>query len=421
MEGTDLKEQAGLSMGKRAYLLKLLQDVRASYWFLPTMLVFVGLILAGVMGWIDQNAASLPFQLPQTFIDTQADGARSTLAVIAQAIIGVTGVMFSMTLVAVSFASGNFGPRLIGNFMRDRGNQWSLGILISTFVYALTVLRTVQDGIDGGVAEYVPQYSLIVALLLTLLCIFTLIYFIHHVPETINVSRISASIGASLERQVRNLIDGHDQDDKDDARQKPDRSPDHVICASVSGYIQTVNFDRLSDLAQEHDWHIELVTPIGSFVTCATPVFHVWADQKPQDDDLGAVAGCFAVGISRTENQNPTFLAEQLVEMVARALSPGVNDPYTAMDCLNRMSGALTTAATYGQGLQAPSLERVSMPYLTFEGLFAATFPLCRQYIKPDALVLDHTVSLLQTLADIVPKADRVPVETEIHMLRSAD
>lgn len=145
-------------MGKRAYLLKLLQDVRASYWFLPSLLVLVGLLLASVMGWVDRNPSVVLFNLPKTLLDTQADGARSTLAVIAQSVIGVTGVVFSMTLVAVSFASGNFGPRLIGNFMRDRSTQWSLGILIATFVYALVVLRTVQDEIDGGAAQFVPQY-----------------------------------------------------------------------------------------------------------------------------------------------------------------------------------------------------------------------------------------------------------------------
>ncbi len=408
------------SMGKRAYVLKTIQDVRASYWFLPTVLVFIGLALAGLMGWIDRDASRLPWQLPDTFIDTQADGARSTLAVIAQSIIGVTGVMFSMTLVAVSFASGNFGPRLIGNFMRDRGNQWSLGILIATFVYALVVLRTVQDGIDGGIAEYVPQYSLIVALLLTLLCVFTLIYFIHHVPETINVSHISANIGASLEQQIRDLIDDRDSDlSETKLERQPERAPDAVIRPTTSGYIQTVNFTQLSQLADQHDWFIALDASIGTFLTTETPVFHIWAKNDPSTDDLDAVRGCFAVGIGRTENQNPTFLAEQLVEMAARALSPGVNDPYTAKDCLNRMAAALTVASQYKDGLQEPALPRLSFPHLTFERLFAATFPLCRQYIKPDALVLDHACRLLNDLSGTVKSAEQACIKEEIARLTS--
>ena len=404
-------------MGKRAYLLKLVQDVRASYWFLPSVLVGVGLLLATFMGWVDNTPSVVPFQFPDTLLDTQADGARSTLAVIAQSIIGVTGVMFSMTLVAVSFASGNFGPRLIGNFMRDRGNQWSLGILISTFVYALVVLRTVQDGIDGGVAEYVPQYSLIVALGLTLVCVFTLIYFIHHVPETINVSRISASIGASLDRIIRKLID--ENEDNTTPPPPPDRKADHLLSAGISGYIQTVNYSQLAKLADKHDWHIRLSAPIGSFVTPQTPVFEVWAAESFGDIDAAAIKECYAIGAGRTENQNPTFLAEQLVEMVARALSPGLNDPYTAIDCLNRLAAALTVASTYQGGLQDRALDRVTFQALTFPRLFASTFPLCRQYIKPDALTLDHAVALLTDLLAVVREEDRATVKSELKALAS--
>lgn len=132
-------------MNKRALLLKLAQDMRASYWFIPANMVLFAIVLAYGSEWLDHNAEILPFQFPESLIDTQVEGARSTLSTIATSVIGVTGVMFSMTIVAVSFAAGNYGPRLIGNFMRNRGNQISLGILIATFVYALLILRAVQD------------------------------------------------------------------------------------------------------------------------------------------------------------------------------------------------------------------------------------------------------------------------------------
>ncbi|MCK0097692.1 DUF2254 domain-containing protein [Yoonia sp. F2084L] len=404
-------------MGKRAYLFKLLQDIRASYWFLPSLLVLVGLLLASGMIWVDRNPSVVPFDVPHGWLDTQADGARSMLAVIAQSIIGVTGVMFSMTLVAVSFASGNFGPRLIGNFMRDRGNQWSLGILIATFVYALVVLRTVQDGFEGGAAQFVPHYSLLLAVGLTLLCVFTLIYFVHHVPETINVSQISASIGAALERHVRGLID--DQDDKSRYVTPPDRAPDITLTAGASGYIQTVNFSQLEKLADDYDLRVNLAASIGAFVTEQTPVFEIWIGTQENEDDAIDILECYAIGASRTENQNPTFLAEQLVEMIARALSPGVNDPYTAKDCLNRLAAALTVASTYNGGIKDRSLPRITFKALTFSRLFAASFPLCRQYIKPDTLVLEHAVTLLNDLTNVVRDEDRQVIEDEITMLNS--
>ena len=184
--------------GSRAYVLKIAQDVRSSYWFIPSTLVVAALLLSELTQWIDHNPDMLPVALPDDFLNTQVDGARQTLAVIAQSIIGVTGVMFSITMVAVSFASGNFGPRLIGNFMRDRGNQTSLGLLISSFVYTLMILRAVQSSGADGLESFVPQYSMVAAILLTLMSVGTLIYFLHHIPETINVSNISAALGRRL-------------------------------------------------------------------------------------------------------------------------------------------------------------------------------------------------------------------------------
>lgn len=404
-------------MGKRARLLKLLQDVRASYWFLPSVLVLVGLLLAGLTEWVDRNTDMLPVGLPKTFIDTQADGARSTLAVIAQSIIGVTGVMFSMTIVAVSFASGNFGPRLIGNFMRDRGNQWSLGILIATFVYALVVLRSVQDGFEGGVDQFVPQYSLLVALGLTMLCVFTMIYFVHHVPETINVSRISANLGARLERHVRDLIDAQEKDES--GATWPKGAPTCCVQASTSGYIQTCNLDRLCDLADDNGWHIEMIPAVGDFVTCATDVFAVWAADETPPEQVDDLLTCYAVGAARTENQNPAFLAEQLVEMIARALSPGVNDPYTAIDCLNRLSAVLTFASVHQDGLGPGQRQRGRLrhPALSFERLFAVTFPLCRQYVQPDDITRRHALDLLKKLERVARSEDQRLVTNEIGAL----
>jgi len=407
-------------LGKRALLLKLFQDIRASYWFLPTVLVIFGLLLATLTEWIDRDISVLPFNLPETFIDTQADGARSTLAVIAQSIIGVTGVTFSMTLVAVSFASGNFGPRLIGNFMRDRGNQWSLGILISTFVYSLVVLRAVQDGYEGGVDAFVPQYSLLVAMALMLLCIFTLIYFIHHVPETINVSRISASLGNRLETQIRDLIDTQTPSNDSSKATWPNGKPKAVIKSATAGYIQTCNIDRLKQLAQTNDWHIEMVPAIGDFVTIATDVLCIWSEDGLTDAQHADLESCFAIGSERTENQNPGFLAQQLVEMTARALSPGINDPYTAMDCLNRLASALVVSICHDGGLHPIPSERLRRPQLDFERLFSYSFPLCRQYVRPDDITRAHSLSLLEDLLVLAPQSNRKLVQAEIDGLKAS-
>ena len=203
----------------RAFLRKLVGDVRASYWFWPSLMVLGAMALSFAAQWLDRNAEIVPQGivdvLPATLLDTQVDGARNTLSVIAQSILGVAGVMFSMTLVAVSFAAGNYGPRLIGNFMRNRGNQISLGILIATFVYCLLILRAVQNSGEGEIVSFVPQYSILIAMALALVSVLTVIYYIHHVPETINVSNITSGLGHRLSRRIRALIDEHNSRDPD--------------------------------------------------------------------------------------------------------------------------------------------------------------------------------------------------------------
>ncbi|WP_299738593.1 DUF2254 domain-containing protein [uncultured Roseobacter sp.] len=379
-------------MSKRALLLKIAQDLRASYWFIPATLVLVALALAHGSEWLDRNVELIPFQLPDALTDTQVDGARSTLSTIATAVIGVTGVMFSMTIVAVSFAAGNYGPRLIGNFMRDRGNQISLGVLIATFVYALSILRAVQDPSEAaGVEAFVPQYSMLIAMLGSIVAVFTMIYFVHHVPETINVSNITANLGRRLEREIINIIEADAALDPKPKVRYPERDPDYLFTLEAAGYIQTLNYTRIEELTAEADWHIRIEKVPGDFVTPFTPALAVWTKDDISQDAIEELRACFAVGVSRTEHQNVLFLVDELVEMLARALSPGVNDPFTAINCLNWMHNALKTAQNYQQGLGDAGAGKYHLgPRLTYDELFKRSFLASQPYCKTDHLALAH-------------------------------
>lgn len=377
-------------MKYRAKLLQLAQAIRASYWFIPATMVLCTFALANLAIWMDRSADMLPFQLPKVLANTQIEGARSTLTTIATSVIGVTGVMFSMTVVAVSFAAGNYGPRLIGNFMRDRGNQISLGILISTFVYALFILRVVQNPVDeGGIAAFVPQYSLLLAVIGCIVAVFTMIYFVHHVPETINVSNITANLGRRLERDIKALIDADAEHETPDDEGFPETDPDRQICLPDTGYIQVLRYHRIKELSDKEACRIKVLQYPGDFVTRFTPVLSIWGAETLDDEEISQLQECFAVGTSRTEHQNIFFLVDQLVEMLARALSPGVNDPFTAINCLNWMHNGLKTAQHHAGGLPDVGARSFELgPCLTFDKLFARSFEASRPYCEPDHLVM---------------------------------
>ncbi|WP_298845282.1 DUF2254 domain-containing protein [uncultured Roseobacter sp.] len=382
-------------MSKRALLAKIIQDIRASYWFLPTILVLLAIVLVQVTLRIDYSAQLLPDE----WRTTQVAGARAVLSVIAAAVIGVAGVMFSLTIVAVSFASGNFGPRLIGNFMQDRGNQWSLGILIATFVYALLTLRAVQSPFGSEPSEaFVPHFSMLVAFGLTGVSILTMIYFVHHIPEIINVSNISHTLGRRLRDAITALIDGQPEDAPDSQVEAPANAQSDGICLAGDGYIQTWNLGRLTRLAGDNDLVVEVCHEAGSFVSRFTPVLRVQSDGGIGDDLRQELRDCFAIGPKPTETQNLLFVARQLSEMVARALSPGVNDPFTAINCLNWMYVGLGAAACHGEGLKHRPRGRVLYPTVTFDDLLEATFANSLPYIRTDSLVMKHLERLLERL-----------------------
>lgn len=420
-----------------AWLLKIVGDVRASYWFVPAMLVVAAMVTAQGMFWLDRHPEVLPLRLPSGMIDTQVAGARAVLSVIASATIGVAGVMFSVTIVAVSFASGKYGPRLIGNFMRDRGNQWSLGILISTFVYALLVLREVQGGTQAEV--FVPQHAVVLAIAMSLISVATVIYYVHHVPETMDVSRITAALGKRLCLAVKtpDLPAPHapppdkSAPDKSTSVGSNDRGgqTETDIAAPCPGYIQTIDTRTLAEVATQTGAQVTLLTPPGRFVARNEPIARI-ALADPPHSTITALLSAIAIGDTPTEAQNSAFLAQQLVEMLARALSPGVNDPFTAINCLNWLHSALLTkleaeaaagdaastevsteandeAGDKGSGAP-PSL--VSLPQHDFSDLLRESHGSALSYVKTDPLARAHMVLLLDRLHARASGPDRAAV-----------
>ena len=375
-------------MRHRAFVQKILSDLRASYWFVPSCLVIAAMILAEASLALDRSGVDVTSWLPESLTDTQLDGARSTLAVAAQSVIGVTGVMFSVTMVAVSFASGNFGPRLIGNFMRDRGNQWSLGILISTFVYSLIVLQSLHAPATEDADAFVPEISVLLAMAFTFVSVFVMIYFVHHVPETINVANIASGLG----HRFRDAL-------VESARPAESASPprlEYPLALESPGYIQRLEIDRLDAVAEEHGLTIAVEALPGTFVDARQCVVRT---SRPVEDDIKTeLRAAFALGSSKTEDQSPLFIADEQVEMIARALSPGVNDPFTAINCLNWLAAAIVEGAAEGGRFGLQGTGRVHMPGIDLPEILAATFGAAWQYVEPDGLARTRWTALLDRM-----------------------
>jgi len=309
--------------------------IRSTYWFVPSVMALAAILLGVVMIWVDARTGSSWIEGLGWYQQVRADGAREVLSTIAGSMITVAGVVFSITIVALSYASSQYGPRVLTNFMTDRGNTVTLGTFIATFLYCLVVLRTIRGGDD----DFVPQYAVIVAMLLAVCSIGVLIYFIHHVLESIHINNVVARIGKRLvddtQRRFPALVgEGGYAPDPAAAVLRLGLDAERLP-SGATGYIQAIDSERLLQLATRNDVLIRLRYRPGDFVLCGRALADVAPAERWDGECLAELRDCFTLGDKRTPDADLMFLVSELVEIAARALSPGINDPMTAVTCLD--------------------------------------------------------------------------------------
>ena len=323
-------------------------NVKASYWFIPALLALFALTLALGTVHLDRTWGSDWLNSYGWFDGAQPEGARAQLTVLASAMIAVSSTVFAITIAAVAYASGNYGPRLLTNFMNDRGNQLSLGVFIATFVYNLFVLRVVRSpderpAPDGAGIEaatgFVPQLSMLVSGASAVVAVAVLVYFLHHIPASIRIDTVLGGIGRRLISDIekRFPLDGGSIEPRGEVN-------GHVIPATEVGYIKIIDFEELDEIARKHGCRLALRVRTGDFIHPHLPVLEV-AGSRPDEATAERLLQCFSIGESRTPTQDLEFLIDELVEIALRAISPGINDPFTAVTSLHWMGAALAKLA----------------------------------------------------------------------------
>jgi uncharacterized membrane protein len=268
-----------------------------------------------------------------------AEGARAVLSVIAGSIITVAGTTFSITIAALSLASAQFGPRLLRNFMRDTGNQVVLGTFTSTFLYCLLVLRTVR-GLEDD--TYVPHLSVTIGVFLAVASLGVLIFFIHHVAESIQVSHIIDVVGKELDGSLRRLFP-----ERIGRPVQPGQSialkAETPIRARGNGYVQAVDSEKLVSIATRTEVALNLIVRPGDYVIPGETI--AIAASELDDAQESEVRESITLGRIRTTQQDAAFAFLQIAEIAIRALSPGVNDPFTAITCIDRVTAGMCILA----------------------------------------------------------------------------
>ncbi|MGB3770597.1 MAG: DUF2254 domain-containing protein [Rhodococcus sp. (in: high G+C Gram-positive bacteria)] len=322
------------------------------FWFLPLTLGVVAVILAQVLIAVDRLLDGADLGLLTTLLyRVGASGSRSILQAIGGSMLAVAATSFSITVSVLATASSTYGPRLVRNFMRDRANQFVLGIFGSTFLYSLMVLRSIGDeSVTDG--PFVPTIAVNVAVLLAVLDVAVLVFFINHIATSIQVSTLSARVRTELVAVVDTL---YPEEHPDNA--VPGVAPDkpfEEVSSRTSGFLLDINEAALLRAASSNDAVIEVRVRPGDHIVDGEPLARVFPPNKAAEV-ADSIRSAVNFGVTRTPHHDIQFAVQQLVEMAVRALSPGTNDPYTAHNALNELATGLVPMARR----PAPQLGRV--------------------------------------------------------------
>ncbi len=387
--------------------------VRDSFWFLPGLLCVLAIVLAEVLIEVDRRIDEVDLG-PLAVLATRIGeaGSRDVLGVIAGSVLGVAATSFSITIAVLATASSTYGPRLVRNFMADRGNQFVLGVYAATFLFCLLTLRSIR--VPGGSDDvFVPHLAVNVAVLFAVASIGVLVWFINHIADSIQVFTLSRQVRVDLVAAVDRLY-------PDELGRGPDEVPDATGAADVpagltadglpvpapaSGYVQSVAESRLLALAIRRELVVALHVRPGSHVVEGAPVATLWPAGHGADGAAAAVAACLPVARSRTPGQDVEFAVLVLEEMAVRALSPSTNDPYTAVNAIDDLAVGLTRLA--GRDQPSPyrydeeGRLRVVAPRTRLVELLERVFDALRLYGVGHPLVVHRALLLAEQVGGV--------------------
>jgi uncharacterized membrane protein len=343
-----------------------------------------------------------------------ADDARTLLIGITGTVITVIALVLGLTLVALQLSSSQYSPRVLRNFLRDWPNQVFLSVIVATFAYSAAGLYTVGVSAGRRTVSY-PQLAVTVAIVLLFVSLGTLIFFLNHLAHSIQIDRLMAVI----ERATMQVL-------ADEAREASARSRHgHVpeppawavaIHARTDGYVQTIHPELLTPLTERLQVTVRIVPQVGDYVVPGHPIAHAWrtpADQQPPDprDLADTVHRAVRIGFERTLQQDIRFGLRQLVDIALRALSPAVNDPYTGIQVIQRLTVLLCALAPMPLGdyvvAGREGSAHVVVPAPSFSAYVDLACGLIRRYGAGEPTVTAALLRMLHDVRDLVTDPDR--------------
>jgi uncharacterized membrane protein len=388
-------------------LQHLIEKAQASVWTTPALFVVLAIIFSQVTLALDRfvdNSSGW-------FFISSSENAITLLSTIATSSLSLAGLSFSSIMVTMSLASGQFGPRLLRNFMKDRSSGVTLGTLMGTYTYCLFIIRGPRANANK---DFVPQISSFVATACALASLAVFIHFVQHILIMIQAENVISDAHAGLQLTIQNTFPELDEEDKQEERvEEPSKDEGWSVPSGQFGYVQAISFEELVTVACSEDLKLYLHVRAGDFLTREAIIVRVLdggdAKESPSEEEeeekelIRRVQACVYVGQVRTSEQDYEYGIRQLVEIALRALSPGINDPFTAIDCIDYLGSGLQTL--FQRQLpksvfrDANGTVRLIRYVTDYRGLLGSAVDQIRQAARTSCAVSGHLLQILKNVA----------------------
>jgi len=390
-----MKERLVLLLRRAVY------EMRGGFLVRPLVIALVLGCAGALLSWTEEAVPALSSWLPAVLFPSHADPqvAQVILAGIAGSIMTVVSIVFAILLMTLTLASMQFSPRIMLSFTRDRVTQWTLGIFLGTFLYCVAALPAARS----LPTAFSPVVTVLGALLLALACVCWLLFFIHHIAQAISVNQIVDKIASETERVIDEMMPAARRESALGSRSPPPGLVfETAILNAHSGYIRFIDLARLLDVAKNYRVCVHVLRRVGHFVPAGIPLLEVSKGDRLPPSGQAAVLGAFDFGPSRTLQQDVEFGVLQIVDIALRAISPAVNDPSTAISCVDQLSRILIRfvgrAPPDSVLYDLPGVPRVIISWIDFEKLLDTAFEQVRLYAQADVAV---SLRMLRALGDI--------------------
>jgi uncharacterized membrane protein len=366
------------------------------------LIIALALGCAGaLLSALEETVPGLSAWVPKVLFPSHADPqvAQIILAAIAGSMMTVVSIVFAILLMTLTLASMQFSPRIIVSFARDRVTQQTLGIFLGTFSYCVAALPAARS----VPVPFAPVLTVMGAMLLALACVVWLLFFIHHISQAISVNNIVDKIATETDAVIDEIMPEPRRPSLMPPAGPPGPSErEGAVLSAVSGYVRFVDLNRLVYLAKSYSVTVRIVRRVGQFVPAGVPLLMVSKGERLSPDLGVELRGAFDIGPTRTLQQDIEFGILQIVDIALRAISPAVNDPSTAINCVDQLSRILIHFASREEPVSLhydpPGLLRVSIPWPGFDRVVDTAFDQIRLYSQTDVAV---SLRMLRALGDI--------------------